>query len=300
MSWKVGVTLFWQQIINGLTLGSIYVLIALGLTMVYGVLKLLHFAHGTVYMVGAFSAMTGILYLHLPFVGAFLLSMLVAGVVGVVIERVAYRPLRNSHPINILISGIGISIILENLFRLVFGAQTRPFPNIGLTSQTVKLGDGLSVTNFQIYILISAVVLVGLLQFLIKGTRVGTALLATSQDMKAARLMGIDINRMVALTFFLGSALAAAAGTLVALYFNAIYPSMGSMPGLKAFSVVVLGGLGSIPGTIVGGLLLGIIESLGAGYFQTVIDTDSIAFIILILVLLLKPTGLFGQRIEKV
>ncbi|EGW38506.1 branched-chain amino acid ABC transporter permease [Desulfosporosinus sp. OT] len=292
--------MFWQQILNGLTLGSAYILIALGLTMVYGILNLLHFAHGTVYMVGAFSSMVAIIYLKLPFPLAFLLAMVLAGLVGILIERIAYRPLRNAHPINILISGIGITIILENLFRLFFGAQTRPFPNVNLSSKTYGLGNGLSITNFQIYILVTAVVLVGLLQILIKRTKVGTALVATSQDMKAAKLMGIDINRMVALTFFLGSALAAAAGTLVALYFNAIYPTMGSMPGLKAFSVVVLGGLGSIPGTIIGGLFLGVIESLGAGYVQTVIDANAIAFVILILVLLIKPTGLFGKKIEKV
>ncbi|ODA40467.1 branched-chain amino acid ABC transporter permease [Desulfosporosinus sp. BG] len=292
--------MFWQQILNGLTLGSAYILIALGLTMVYGILNLLHFAHGTVYMVGAFSSMVSIIYLKLPYPLAFLLAMVLAGLVGILIERIAYRPLRNAHPINILISGIGITIILENLFRLFFGAQTRPFPNVNLSSKTYGLGNGLSITNFQIYILVTAVVLVCLLQILIKRTKVGTALVATSQDMKAAKLMGIDINRMVALTFFLGSALAAAAGTLVALYFNAIYPTMGSMPGLKAFSVVVLGGLGSIPGTIIGGLFLGVIESLGAGYVQTVIDANAIAFVILILVLLIKPTGLFGKKIEKV
>ncbi len=292
--------MFWQQILNGLTLGGAYILIALGLTMVYGILKLLHFAHGTVYMVGAFSAMVAVLYLKLPFPLAFLVAMLLAGVVGVLIERIAYRPLRNAHPINVLISGIGITIILENAFRLLFGSQTRPFPNVGLSSKTYSLGSGLTVTNFQLYILVTSVILVGLLQILIKRTKLGTALVATSQDMKAARLMGININRMVALTFFLGSSLAAAAGTLVALYFNAIYPTMGSMPGLKAFSVVVLGGLGSIPGTIVGGLFLGIVESLGAGYLQTVIDTNAIAFVILILVLLIKPTGLFGKQIEKV
>jgi len=292
--------MFWQQILNGLTLGSTYVLIALGLTMVYGILNLLHFAHGTVYMVGSFSAMISILYLKLPLPLAFLLAMVLAGVVGVLIERIAYRPLRNAHPINVLISGIGVTIILENLFRLLFGSQTRPFPNVGLSSQTYSLGSSLTVTNFQVYILVTSIILVSLLQVLIKRTKVGTALVATSQDMKAAKLMGIDINRMVALTFFLGSALAAAAGTLVALYFNAIFPTMGSMPGLKAFSIVVLGGLGSIPGTIIGGLFLGIIESLGAGYFQTVIDANAIAFVILILVLLIKPTGLFGKKSEKV
>ena len=292
--------MFWQQILNGLTLGSTYVLIALGLTMVYGILNLLHFAHGTVYMVGSFSAMVCILYLKLPFPVVFLIAMVLAGVVGVLIERNAYRPLRNAHPINVLISGIGITIVLENLFRLLFGSQTRPFPNVGLSSQTYSLGSSLTVTNFQVYILVTSIILVSLLQVLIKRTKVGMALVATSQDMKAAKLMGIDINRMVALTFFIGSALAAAAGTLVALYFNAIYPTMGSMPGLKAFSIVVLGGLGSIPGTIIGGLFLGIIESLGAGYFQTVIDTNAIAFVILILVLLIKPTGLFGKKIEKV
>lgn len=290
-----------QQLLNGVALGFSYILIAVGLTMVYGILKLLHFAHGVVYMVGAFSAMVGILYLKLPFWGALLFAMIVSAALGFMIERYAYRPLRSFHPIATLISGVGITIFLENLFQIIFTSDRQAFPQTGMELSVLKLTESLTITNYKLYIILSGIIGIGLLYAFLKLTKVGIAIQAAAQDMRAAALMGINVNLVVSITFMLGSALAAVAGVMVALNFNAIYPTMGSIPGLKAFCVVVLGGLGSIPGTIVGGLILGIVESLSDGFIQgLVIDKDAIAFVILILILLLKPSGLFGKNIEKV
>jgi len=290
-----------QQLLNGIALGFHYVLIALGLTMVYGVLRLLHFAHGVIYMIGAFAAMIGILYLQLPFAIALLFAMVVSGIVGMSIERFAYRPLRGSHPITTLISGVGISIFLENVFQVMFTSDSRAFPETGITTSIITLTDSITITNTKLYIIIAGVVCLGLLYGFLKLTKLGIAIQAAAQDIRAASLMGINVNRVVAVTFMLGSALAAVAGVLVAINFNSISPTMGALPGLKAFCVVVLGGLGSIRGTIVGGLLLGVVESLGDGFMtDLVIDKDAIAFVILILILLIRPSGLFGKHIEKV
>ncbi|GED70835.1 branched-chain amino acid ABC transporter permease [Brevibacillus reuszeri] len=290
-----------QQLLNGIALGFHYVLIALGLTMVYGVLRLLHFAHGVIYMIGAFAAMIGILYLQLPFAVALLLAMVVSGIVGMGIERFAYRPLRGTHPITTLISGVGISIFLENVFQVMFTSDSRAFPETGITTSIITLTDSITITNTKLYIIIAGVVCLGLLYAFLKLTKLGIAIQAAAQDIRAASLMGINVNRVVAVTFMLGSALAAVAGVLVAINFNSISPTMGALPGLKAFCVVVLGGLGSIRGTIVGGLLLGVVESLSDGFMtDLVIDKDAIAFVILIMILLIKPSGLFGKHIEKV
>lgn len=292
---------FIQQLINGISIGFIYILIAVGLTMVYGVLKLLHFAHGTIYMVGAFSAMVGMTYLHMHFLVAFLFAMVISGVMGILIERFAYRPLRGAHPITTLISGIGIAIVLENVYQVMFSSDTRAFPETGLEISIIQLTESITITNMKLIIIAAGIVGLGSLYAFLKFTKMGLAIQATSQDLRAASLMGVNVNRVVAVTFMLGSALAAAAGILVALNFNSMYPTMGSIPGLKAFCVVVLGGLGSIPGTIIGGLILGIVESLSDGFMTgMVVDKDAIAFIILILILLVKPSGLFGKNIEKV
>lgn len=290
-----------QQLLNGIALGFHYVLIALGLTMVYGVLRLLHFAHGVIYMVGAFAAMIGVLYLQLPFVFALLFAMVVSGMVGMGIERFAYRPLRGTHPITTLISGVGVSIFLENLFQVMFTSDSRAFPETGMTTTVIALTDSITITNTKLYIIVAGVICLALLYAFLKLTKLGTAIQAAAQDIRAAQLMGVNVNRVIAVTFMLGSALAAVAGVLIAINFNSISPTMGALPGLKAFCVVVLGGLGSIRGTIVGGLLLGVIESLSDGFMtDLVIDKDAIAFVILILILLVRPSGLFGKHIEKV
>lgn len=293
--------MFLQQLLNGITIGSVYVLIAIGLTMVYGILELLHFAHGVVYMTGAFTALACMTMFHTNFIVAIIASIIFAGLVGCFIEYFAYRPVRNAPKITALISGIGMTIILENLYRIIYGAQTIAFPSIGYGLKTYNISKNLSITSYQTMIMIVAVVLVIILQVFLKRTKLGLAMRATSMDFDASGMMGINVNKIISLTFFIGSALAGIAGTLVGLYFNSVYPSMGSMPGMKAFAIVVLGGLGSIPGTIIGGLFLGIVESLADGYLGNfIIGKDAFAFIILILVLLFKPSGLFGKRVEKV
>jgi branched-chain amino acid transport system permease protein len=290
-----------QQILNGVALGFIYILVAVGLTMVYGVLKLLHFAHGVIYMVGAFAAMIAITYLHLPFAVAILFAMVMAALAGMAIERVAYRPLRGAHPIATLISGVGVAIFLENLFQVIFTSDTRPFPETGVKVSVIHLTESITLTNVKLYIILTGLVGLGLLYAFLKFTRMGIAIQAVAQDMSAASLMGVNVNRVVSVTFMVGSALAAVAGVLVAWNFNSLFPTMGAIPGLKAFCVVVLGGLGSIPGTIAGGLILGIVESLSDSFMTgMVIDKDAIAFVILILILLVRPSGLFGRHEEKV
>lgn len=293
--------MFIQQLLNGISIGFIYVLIAVGLTMVYGVLKILHFAHGAIYMIGAFSAMVGMTYLHLSFVWAFLFAMAVSASAGMLIERFAYRPLREVHPITTLISGIGVAIILENIFQVIFSSDTRAFPETGIGVSVLNVTESITITNINFYIIIIGLIALGLLYAFLKFTKMGLAIQATSQDMRAASLMGVNVNRVVSVTFLVGSALAAAAGILVALNYNSMFPTMGSIPGLKAFCIVVLGGLGSIPGTVIGGLILGIVESLSDGFMsKMVVDKSAIAFIILIVILLIKPSGLFGKNIEKV
>ena len=293
--------MFFQQLLNGITMGSVYVLISIGLTMVYGILELLHFAHGVVYMAGAYTALIAISMFHVNFATAIVLAMIVSGVIGCLIEFLAYRPVRSAPKITALISGIGVAIVLENVYRIFFGAQTMAFPAIGTTAQTVALMDGVTITNYQIWIMLVALVLVIGVQFFLKYTKIGLGMRATSQDFSAASLMGINVNRVISTTFLIGSGIAGIAGTLVGLYFNAVYPAMGTLTGMKAFSIVVLGGLGSIPGTIIGGLFLGIVESMADGYIGNfIVGKDAFAFIILILVLLIRPEGIFGKRIEKV
>ncbi|WP_236708064.1 branched-chain amino acid ABC transporter permease [Brevibacillus choshinensis] len=294
-------TMLAQQLLNGIALGFIYILIAVGLTMIYGILKLLHFAHGVIYMVGAFAAMIGIMYLHMHFLVALLFAMVISALAGMAIERFAYRPLRGSHPITTLISGIGISIFLENLFQILFTSDTRPFPQAGIDVTVVQITETISLPNTKLFIIIAGILALGLLYAFLRFTKLGVAIQAAAQDIRAASLMGVNVNRVISATFMLGSALASVGGVLVALTYNSIFPTMGTIPGLKAFCVVVLGGLGSIPGTVVGGLILGIVEALSDGFLSgMVIDKDAISFVILIAILMVRPSGLFGKNIEKV
>lgn len=294
--------MFFQQFFNGITIGSVYVLIAIGLTMIYGVLELLHFAHGVVYMAGAFAAISCITLFHTNIFIAIIAAMVVSALLGWLIELFAYRPVRSAPKITALISGIGMAIVLENVYRIIYGSQTNAFPKEGVSPvQTYNISKAVSITSYQIYIMLVTALLVIILHLFLKHTKTGMAMRAVSMDFDASSLMGINVNKIISFTFIIGSALAGVAGTLVALYFNAIYPSMGSMPGMKAFAIVVLGGLGSIPGTILGGLFLGIVESFADGYLGNfIVGKDAFAFIILILVLLIKPSGLFGKKIEKV
>jgi len=297
---------FLQQVLNGIAWGSIYALIALGYTMVYGVLKLINFAHGEIYMVGA---MAGYYTAHAlgfatepSLTGLFsvlLLSMAACALLGAAIERVAYRPLRSAPRLASLITAIGISLLLQNGGQLLFGADPKFFPAL-VTSRVALRAGTVAVSNIQLIVLGTAVVLMVGLELVVMRTRFGRAMRAVSVDAPAAALMGVPVDRVISGTFMLGSALAAAAGILVGLSNPKIDPLMGLMPGLKAFVAAVLGGIGSIPGAMVGGLLLGVVETLVSAYLSSTYR-DAIAFVILIAILLYRPTGLFGAaQVEKV
>lgn len=285
-----------QQIINGLSLGSIYALIALGYTMVYGIIKLINFAHGDIYMIGAFIGLYCGTNLGLPLIPTLIISMIGSGLCGVIIEKVAYKPLRNSPKITLLITAIGISLLLENGMRLIVGSAPKAFPKL-LHTEVIKLGS-LSLETSKLLMLGVSVLLVILLQFIVFKTKVGKAMRAASYDIEAASLMGINVNNTISITFAIGSALAGAAGVLVSLAFTVVEPYMGMIPGLKAFIAAVLGGIGSIPGALIGGLLIGLTETLTKGYISTILS-DAIVFTILIIILLVKPSGLLGSKINE-
>lgn len=288
--------MFLQQLVNGLTAGSLYALIALGYTMVYGILKIINFAHGDIFMIGAFLGLFLIKQFHLGFITAFLLSMLVTALLGVVVEKIAYRPLRNSIKLGPLLSALGVSIFLVNFSQLAWGTETRSFPS-SFEITTFEVGK-LAISNLQVYVLVVSLVLMGGLHFFVHKTKLGVAMRATSYNINYARLMGINTDNIISLTFAIGSALAAAAGILVGLYYDAVYPVMGYTAGLKAFTAAVLGGIGSIPGAVLGGLLLGVVENLGAAYLSMGYR-DAIAFGLLIIILLIKPTGLLGKHFQQ-
>jgi branched-chain amino acid transport system permease protein len=282
-----------QQILNGLTAGSVYALIALGYTMIYGILGLINFAQGEIYMAGAFATVLLLSAYKINFLLACLFGMGVAALVGVVLERLAFRPLRGAHPLVPLISAIGASILLQSLALLLFGPTDRSFP-VHFDFATINLA-GVSLSTLQLAIFCAALFFMALLMVFVKYTKFGKAIMATALDQDTARLMGINVDRMISLTFLIGSALSGAAGIMMAIYYNATYPRMGLLPGLKAFSAAVLGGVGNIPGAIVGGFILGVAENLGAGYLSSGYK-DAVAFAILIVVLLVRPKGLLGGR----
>lgn len=287
---------FLQQLINGLSLGSIYALIALGYTMVYGIIRLINFAHGDIYMVGAyvgyFAANRG-----LGFIPSLLIAMVTCAVLGVAIERLAYKPLRYAARIAVLITAIGVSMFLEYGGMVVVSPQVRTFPAI-LGDQTYKLFGNVQITFRQLIIFTVTISLMLLLQFIVHKTKTGKAMRAVSHDTEAAMLMGINVDNTISATFAIGSALAAAAGVLVGIYYNQIDPLMGVMPGLKAFVAAVLGGIGIIPGAVTGAMLLGITETMVSGYGDSLYK-DPVAFIILILILIVKPAGLFGKNVRE-
>jgi branched-chain amino acid transport system permease protein len=298
---------FFQQLINGLALGSILALIALGYTMVYGILRFINFAHGDIFMLGAFAgfylAPKVAMVLPTPSIGSGLavmgISMAICAVLGIVIERLAYRPLRRSPKLTVLITAIGVSLFLEYTGQFIFGAAPKKFPEIIPVFPIMKLG-GLSVTSNQIIVLAVTLILLLALRFIVLKTKIGTAMRALSFNPEAAALMGINTDVVISFTFGLGSALAAAAGILFAVNYPAIDPLMGILPGLKAFVAAVLGGIGNLPGAALGGLIIGVTETFVAGYISSTYR-DAIAFGILILILLIKPSGLLGKKeIEKV
>ncbi len=284
---------FIQQLINGLALGSVYALLALGYTMVYGIIQLINFAHGEIYMIGAFAGFYSATTLKLPLIPTLLIAMVVSALAGIIVEKIAYKPLRNSPRITLLITAIGVSLLLQNSMRILVGSDPKPFPDL-INAGTLNIGTVQIQWKTILMFLVSAL-LVLLLQFIVYKTKLGKAMRAASQDMEAASLMGINVNHTISFTFALGSALAGIAGVLVAISYPSITPYIGVMPGLKSFVAAVLGGIGSIPGALVGGLLIGILETLSKAYISTSFS-DAIVFGILILILLIKPSGLLGKK----
>ena len=295
---------FLQQLINGLSLGSIYALIALGYTMVYGILKFINFAHGEVFMLGAFSGyylaqLFGVDTSNLPMaLIILLLTMIITAAIGVIIEKLAYRPLRRSSKLTVLITAIGVSLFLQYTGQLVFGAAPRSFPNILEGYNFTFLGA--QIDSNQIVVIVSSIVLMLGLRFIVMKTKIGTAIRAVSNNLTASSLMGINIDTVISFTFVLGSSLAGAAGILYSINYPSIDPLMGLLPGLKAFIAAVLGGIGNFPGAAIGGLVIGVVETLTVGYISPTFR-DAVAFAILIIILIFKPTGIMGTKeIEKV
>ncbi len=292
-----------QQIINGLTLGVIYALIAVGYTMVYGVIQLINFAHGEIYMLGAFFSTFYITTLGAPFYLAIIMAMVTCSIIGVIIEIVAYRPLRKAHRLAALITAIGMSIFLQNLALIIWGSRPRPFTQEAvpayLKETAITFGE-VSLSWLHLFIFAVTLSMMIGLYLIINRTKTGTAMRALAQNRVCAQLMGINVNRVIAFTFALGSAMGAVAGVLVAVYYNAMYPTMGYVAGVKAFAAAVLGGIGSVPGAMVGGLVLGVAEALGAGYVSS-LYRDGVAYAVLIAVIIFRPSGILGKSmIEKV
>jgi len=290
---------FFQQLVNGISLGSLYALIALGYTLVYGVLRLINFAHGDIFMVGAYLGLLALGTLHWPLAATLALAMCGAALLGVSIERVVYRPLRQAPRLSLLIAAIGVSLFLENLGIITVSADPRGYPEVFSPERYRWVREHLGV----VILLISLTLMLGL-NYVVSATRFGKAIRAVSYDLKAAELMGVDSNRIIALTFALGSALAGAGGVLYGIYYGSIEPLMGIMPGIKAFVAAVLGGIGSVPGAMLGGLIMGLAEvgvsALTIRFSPTLVFTgstmrDAVAFAILILILLVKPTGIMGR-----
>lgn len=290
-----------QQVINGISLGSIYALIALGYTMVYGIIKLINFAHCDVYMIGAYVGYFCMTALKLGLLPSLLIAMAVCMVLGVFVEKIAYKPLRNATRIAVLITAIGVSLFIEYGTMFVVKAKVRTYPEMtGIMTQTFHLGKsgGITVSMQQVLILVVTVILMILLQFIVKKTRIGKAMRAVSLDQDAAELMGISVDTTISFTFALGSALAGAAGVMVGLYYNTINPLMGVVPGLKAFIAAVFGGIGIIPGAMIGGYFIGAVEVFVSGYLNSMYR-DAVVFAILILILIIKPAGLLGKNIRE-
>lgn len=290
--------IFISNLISGIRLGSIYAIIALGYTMVYGIAKMLNFAHGDVIMIGAYSAFVALYRANLPLPIALIISIIICTLLGVIIERLAYKPLRQASSLAVLITAIGVSYFLQNLALLIWGSAAKIFPTI-LDYGSVNLFNDQLKLSYQMLITITVcIVIMILLNLFIKKTKIGKAMRACSEDKEAAALMGINVDNIISLTFAIGSGLAAIAAILLCAAYPTVTPTLGSMPGIKAFIAAVIGGIGSIPGALLGGLLLGVIEIIVKAYGLSEL-TDAIAFGVLILVLLFKPTGLLGKKVKE-
>uniref|UniRef100_UPI003079A730 branched-chain amino acid ABC transporter permease n=1 Tax=Enterocloster clostridioformis TaxID=1531 RepID=UPI003079A730 len=289
---------FINYLINGISLGSVYAIIALGYTMVYGIAKMLNFAHGDVIMIGSYVVFVTVSTMGLPPMAGVLLAVAVCTLLGMTIERIAYKPLRGASPLAVLITAIGVSYLLQNVALLIFGADTKSFTSV-VTLPAIKLAGGeMTITGETVVTILSCVIImIGLTAFINK-SKAGQAMLAVSEDRGAGTLMGINVNGTIALTFAIGSALAAIAGVLLCSAYPSLTPYTGSMPGIKAFVAAVFGGIGSIPGAFIGGILLGVIEILSKAYISSQMS-DAIVFSVLIIVLLVKPTGILGKKINE-
>ncbi len=289
---------FLSSLISGVSLGSVYAIIALGYTMVYGIAKMLNFAHGDVIMVGAYICFCGISYLGLPPILAIILAIITCTVLGVVIEGLAYKPLRSAPSLAVLITAIGVSYFLQNAALLIWKSDPKFFPSI-VSFEPVKLFDGqLTVSAVTIVTVLCCIAVMVCLTVFISTSKTGKAMRAVSEDKVAAQLMGINVNFTISVTFAIGSGLAAVAGVLLCSAYPTLIPTTGSMPGIKAFTAAVFGGIGSIPGAMLGGILLGVIETFAKAYISTQFS-DAIVFAVLIIVLLIKPTGLLGKKVSE-
>ncbi|MBQ0041604.1 MAG: branched-chain amino acid ABC transporter permease [Clostridiales bacterium] len=290
---------FINSLISGLSLGSVYAIIALGYTMVYGISKMLNFAHGDVIMVGGYISFCMTMYIGMPGWAALLVAMAVCTLLGILIERLAYRPLRGTGSLAVLITAIGVSYFLQNTALLIWGANPRVFTSLFKGISTMHAADGkLTITPESLFTIVACVIIMIALTLFVNKTKAGKAMRAVSEDNGAAQLMGINVNQSISLTFAIGSGLAAVAGVLMCSAYPVLMPTTGAMPGIKAFTAAVFGGIGSIPGAMVGGLILGVIEIFARAYISTELS-DAIVFACLIIVLLVKPTGLFGKKISE-
>ena len=291
-------TLFLSYLISGISLGSVYAIIALGYTMVYGIAKMLNFAHGDVIMIGAYISFCVTQYLGLPAFVSVVAAMAICTALGIVIEGLAYRPLRQAASLAVLITAIGVSYLLQNVALLIWGSNPKNFTSVFSVGAITLFGGTLTITSETILtVLANIVIMIGLTAFTSK-TKIGKAMRAVSEDKGAAELMGINVNATISITFAIGSALAAIAGVLLCSSYPTLQPTTGSMPGIKAFTAAVFGGIGSIPGAMIGGILLGVIEILGKAYVSTELG-DAFVFAVLIVVLLVKPAGLLGKQVRE-
>ena len=289
---------FLQYLINGISIGAVYAIIALGYTMVYGIAKMLNFAHGDVIMVGAYISFCVTNYMGLPAIVSILAAMVVCMFLGILIEGLAYKPLRGASSLAVLITAIGVSYFLQNAAQLIWGSAPKNFTSI-VTFDPIKLFDGqLTITGEVIVTILASIVIMVALTLFTGKTRMGKAMRAVSEDRAAAQLMGINVNNTISMTFAIGSALAAIAGVLLCSTVPTLQPTTGSMPGIRAFTAAVFGGIGSIPGAMLGGILLGIIETMTKAYLSTQFS-DAIVFLVLIIVLLVKPAGLMGKVVQE-
>ena len=289
---------FLNHLISGISLGSIYAIIALGYTMVYGIAKMLNFAHGDVIMVGGYMCFCATTYQGWPPIAGVLLAVVVCTVLGVVIERLAYKPLRMAPSLAVLITAIGVSYFLQNAALLIWGSSTKSFTSVVGGDPIQLFGGQLTITRVTIVTIVACVIIMVALTLFTTKSKMGTAMRAVSEDKGAAQLMGINVNTTISLTFAIGSGLAAIAGVLLCSAYPTLLPTTGSMPGIKAFTAAVFGGIGSIPGALLGGILLGVIEIFAKAYISTQLS-DAIVFAVLIIVLLVKPDGLLGKHVSE-